>query len=167
MTVHSELHTSFPIMNITHITSDIVKVDRTFHKASYKDSYTPIFEPNWTLQNDSNGSVIEVDIPGVAKTNIDIEVNGRTVTVVGKRYIESGTKAIKITYDAVKDTSRGTQVNKDKENRAKNLLLQYHLRFCLGDDADGRKMACKSYRNGVLMITVPKRKQDPNYKITV
>ena len=45
----------------------------------------PEFSPKVDVQEDGNKFVIEVDLPGVDAGNVDVKVDGRDVTISGKR----------------------------------------------------------------------------------
>lgn len=148
------------MMDMTSLAADMADVDRMFGKTTDNATGTPVVEPSYRLQYGNNGAVLEVELPGVDKADIEIEVKERVLNIVGKRYYEESL----VRGEHVANTK---ETKKEDEVIEKKLRLQYRLRLHLGADSDGNKMACKSYKDGLLILTLPSHKKDPVHKITV
>lgn len=135
-------------------------IDRMIAKTVEETTEVPIAEPSYALNICSNGNVLEVELPGVEKADIDIEVKDRTLIIVGKRYDEGRTTV-------PESSANVNEKRNDMETGNKQLRFQYHLRFRLRGVADGTKVECKSFKNGVLILTLPKLTDDLVRKIAV
>ena len=95
------------------------------------------------MREDEKAYVISVDLPGVSKKDIDLQVSGNRIVVSAERKDETQTK--------------------EKNERS---YSRYQQSFMLPDDADLEKISASS-ANGVLTVTVPKSAQKASRKIEV
>ena len=81
---------------------------------------------------------IEVDLPGVDKKDIDIDIQDNTLVISGERKL--------------KDESKD-----DEYYKIESVYGKFERRFTLPEDADVAKIDAKSV-DGVLEVKIPKKK---------
>lgn len=114
------------------------------------------------MQSDDKGTTLEVEVPGVQKDNLSIEVNNRILTISGKRlFYTSEYQEPEGPSDQVKETSQQTNESERKER------LTYLLKMRLGTDADVDNISCVSYKDGILALRVPVSEKESVRKITL
>lgn len=148
--------------------SEIYDSDREIH------NYTAgvvISEPKYQLilaRDDIY--VLEVELPGVDKCNIEIEVSNRSVNIKGWAFLKD------MIVSKIQDKERGIEgilqsneswKNIDRIAGNKQLRWKYHLLFMLPDLVDERQVDCKSYENGVLLLSLPMEKNSNRRKVPV
>ena len=129
----NNLNTGLPMMN---------QLDDLFDSMIYK---TLERNQNWTpevsvFENDKLYTVM-LDIPGVEKKDVNIEVEGSSLIVSGKRE-ESNEKDMSIYYS---------------QTRYGN----FSRTFNLPEEINVEKIGAK-YKNGTLILTLPKMKKNKN-----
>ncbi len=104
--------------------------------------------PKVDIKEEEKEFVVFADIPGVDPNDIDIEMDGNTLTVKGER-------------------------KSDKEEKSKNYYRlerttgKFYRQFTLPESVDSAKISAKT-KNGVLAIHLPKAEEGKNYrKITI
>ena len=95
------------------------------------------------VEEKDDGYVIEADLPGASKENIDIEMN-------------EGKLTIGVKYDEVKDESEPEHNYIHKERRHCSMVRGAYLK-----DAASEGITAK-LENGVLIVEVPKKSPDAN-----
>lgn len=119
---------------------------RNLEKREAQDlSATPLVPPVDVIE-DKDGITLRADLPGVAKENLSIGVDGDTLTVEG--IVSLGETAnLKPVYAEVR-------------------VAQYKRSFVLSRDLDTEKIDA-SLVNGVLSLRIPKREQARPRRIEV
>lgn len=105
-------------------------VDKTIFRAN------AAFEPNISINQKDNAYIVKADLPGMDKSSINIEVNGKALTISGERK-EEETKQDKGFYR--QELSYGS----------------FSRSIVLPEDAKTNQIASE-YKNGVLTITIPR-----------
>ena len=90
---------------------------------------------------------IELDLPGVKDSDLDVELEGKVLTLTATR------------SQRWSDDEAGTQ-------RQERHLGAYRRTFTLGDSIDTEHIDAK-LEDGVLLLTLPKREKERARKITV
>lgn len=91
--------------------------------------------PAVDIWEDAEGIVVKADLPGVAKENLSIGIDGETLTIEGGMTLGEPSK-LQDVYAEVR-------------------VAQYRRSFILGRDLDSEKIAA-SFANGVLELRIPK-----------
>lgn len=108
------------------------------------------WSPKVDIKEEKDEFVVYADIPGVDPKNIDIDIEGNTLTVKGERQTQ--------------------KEEKDKANnyyRVERTYGKFYRQFTLPENIDGDKITAQS-KHGVLAIHLPKAKEVTNQrKITV
>ena len=97
------------------------------------------FIPAVNTREGDDAYYIEVDLPGVKKEDINIDVHDNILTVNGERKLEEERKD-------------------DEFYRVESLYGKFERSFTLPEDVDSDKIEAKD-ENGVLLITIPKAQQ--------
>ncbi|BFI73333.1 hypothetical protein YN1_3200 [Nanoarchaeota archaeon] len=128
-----------------------MKLMKRLMKNAYKNLYKSIGfeyeEPLMDLIDQGDKYVIELDLPGVDKKDIDISVIDHSIKIVAKRKIE----------------------NKEKGEgyiRAERIFSGYQRIINLPEDADVDSIKAK-YENGVLRIEVNKKPGSQGKKVNI
>jgi HSP20 family protein len=96
------------------------------------------FSPRLDLSEEGDAFVVRVDIPGAEKSDIELKVEERTLTISGKR------------EEAVEEEDRDKGFLR-RERRSG----EFRRTLALPEDVDPSSVTAK-FRNGVLEVTVPK-----------
>lgn len=118
---------------------DILKRD---HRASQEAALVPPVD----IVEDENGITLEADMPGVAKEDLSIRVDGDTLTLEGEVKLGES-QAIEGVYAEVR-------------------VARYRRSFVLSRDLDTDKVEA-SMKNGVLRLRLAKREQAKPRRIEV
>jgi HSP20 family protein len=102
--------------------------------------------PTVDITEDSEGITLKADLPGVARENLDVSVEGDTLTIEGR--VRLG--------EAASMRSVYAEVSVDRYRRS----------FLLSRDLDTARIDAQ-VRGGVLTLTVPKREQAKPRRIEV
>jgi HSP20 family molecular chaperone IbpA len=102
--------------------------------------------PPVDIFEDADGITLTADLPGVAKENLSIGVEGETLTIEGTVSLEA--------------PARMTDVY------AEIRVAQYKRSFALARDLDTERIDA-NLRNGVLTLRIPKREQAKPRRIAV
>jgi len=96
------------------------------------------FIPAINTREEDNAYVIEVDLPGVDKKDIDIDIKDNTLVISGERKMKEESK-------------------EDDYYKVESVYGTFERSFTLPEDADVDKIDAKSV-DGVLEVTIPKKK---------
>lgn len=106
---------------------------------------TPLVPPVDILE-DKDGITLRADLPGVARENLVIDVDGETLTIEGAVNLGE-TAGIKPVYSEIR-------------------VAQYRRSFVLGRDLDATRIEA-FLRDGVLTLRVPRSEQSKPRRIEV
>jgi len=99
------------------------------------DDFT--FSPDLDLRDDGNAYVVRMDLPGADKPEVNVEVEGTTLKVTGKR------------DETIKEEDKGKVLRNERREGAFERSIQ------LPGEVKAEEVVAK-YENGVLTITLPK-----------
>ena len=103
--------------------------------------------PKADILDDGDGFVVSVELPGVSKKNLDIDLRSDRLTVRGKKDVENREESdgyVKV------ERSRGS----------------FERSFFLGDKIDTENIKAE-HRDGVLRLTLPRKREEAPKKIEV
>jgi len=103
---------------------------------SSDDSKRVDFIPSVNTREADDAYYIEVDLPGVKKENISIDVKDNILTISGERVVEEKRKD-------------------DEFYRVESVYGKFARSFTLPEDVDSDKIEAKA-ENGVLVVKIPK-----------
>ena len=123
------------------------RFDRFLDEA-FPRNFTPQeFSPNAEIEETENGYLVAVDIPGVKKENIHLEVTGNYLVITGERKSER---------DETKGSVHFTERSYGKFERA----------FELSSEVDSEKVEA-AYQDGVLKVAIPKAEKAKKKQIQI
>ncbi|KAI0562371.1 Small heat shock protein HSP20 [Gracilaria domingensis] len=123
-----------------------------------KPTATELSPAAYTRQANENETVLQVDLPGVDKEHVSVEVKGHKLTVTGKR---------------LRFANDSAEKKKDKESSDGDTVMEnqtpvvYKRTFTLARSVDVEAVKAESFENGVLTLVLPKKEQAQPRKIAV
>ncbi len=102
------------------------------------------FTPSVNTREDEKAYYIEVDLPGVKKEDIKVDVKDNILTVSGERKLKE-------------------EVKEEDYYKIETTIGKFTRSFTLPEDADVEHIDAKS-ENGVLEIVIPKVKKEESVK---
>ena len=135
-----------------------------------------VMQPGYSTTEDKNGTWVEVELPGVRKEDISVDVKGRVLTIEGHRTIHENTFRAATECDGVKTgeaaeqctSPSGVQLNEDVGNKPTSAASdpkqisssakrrrQFKVKLEVGRNTDMDQMRCVSYMDGVLVLFAP------------
>ncbi len=102
------------------------------------------FTPSVNTREDEKAYYIEVDLPGVKKEDIKVDIKDNTLTISGERKFKD-------------------EVKEDDYYKIETSIGKFSRTFTLPEDADVENIDAKS-ENGVLDIVIPKVKKEESVK---
>ncbi|KAI0559428.1 HSP 20 HSP20 [Gracilaria domingensis] len=105
--------------------------------------------PNYRYHRATDGLRLEIELPGVAKEHIEIEINGSTLSITGQRF--KAETAISEDQNGGDEQKEGKDITMADKSIVKHV---YKLRVKVGDNVDKDNVKAE-HRNGVLNMYVP------------
>lgn len=105
------------------------------------------FTPTVNTREGDYAYHIEVDLPGVKKEDIHVEVKDNRLTISGERKTKE-------------------EVNEESYHRIESSYGKFERSFTLPEDVDAENVDA-SCDNGVLEVVLPKKERSPSKKILV
>jgi HSP20 family protein len=106
---------------------------------------------NWNpavdVMEDDNNMIVKAELPGVEKDKINVELNGRMLTIKGERSAETETK-------------------EEKYYRKESMYGQFERSVALPAEVDPESIKAR-YKDGILTVQVPKPEDAKPKKISV
>lgn len=106
-----------------------------------------VLSPKADIFDDGQNFIVSVELPGVSKEDLDIDLGNNRLTVKGKKEFEN--KEEKDGYLKI-ERSRGL----------------FERSFFLDDKVDAESIKA-DYKDGVLRLTLPRKREEPSKKIEV
>ena len=105
------------------------------------------WHPRVDIYEEENAIVLEAELPGVEKDNIDVDVKDGVLTLKGER-------------------SSDSEIKEDSFYRRERCFGSFERRFNLPENVDPDKITA-DYKDGVLKVGVPKPEEVKPKQITV
>ena len=106
-----------------------------------------IWSPAVDVYEDQDAIVIKADLPGMNQEEIEVEMNGDTITLQGERKFED-------------------EARRDKYVRVERQYGDFQRSFTIGVPIEADKIKA-TYRNGILELTIPKAETTKPKKVQV
>ncbi len=137
--------------------NDVALLDSIFNTGLLDSFPTFSFQkqtylPRTDIKEDNSGYTIELDLPGRTKKDISIEIDHNILTIYSK--IEDNKK-----------NKKETDQNTTWIVRERN-VSSFSRRFSLPDDIENDKISA-SFKNGILMISIPRSEKTAPRKIAI
>lgn len=121
--------------------------DQFFDRTRGDQGTSAVWSPQTDLVESDEDFQIRLDVPGMTKDDIDVNIQNRTLTVSGER------------------TSERTDEDEDYV-RVERAFGTFHRTFTLPDAVDEENIEA-TYDEGVLTISVPKTEESTRRKIEI
>jgi HSP20 family protein len=115
------------------------------YEAAESDAWN--WQPVVDVYEKDDNIIIKADLPGVDKKNINVDLNGRVLTLSGERAEEK-------------------EANEDKCYRKERSYGKFVRTFKLATDVQPDKINA-TYKDGVLHVTIPKSEANKPKQITI
>lgn len=106
-----------------------------------------VWSPSVDIFEDSDVIVIRADLPGIKQEEIDIEMNGDTLTIRGERKFDD-------------------EAHRDSYIRVERQYGEFQRSFTIGIPIEADRVKA-SYRNGMLELSIPKAEVSKPKKVLV
>lgn len=116
--------------------------------------------PNYQVRSTEDEAFLDIEMPGVSKENISVEVHDRRLTIHGTRFHHE-TSVVK-TEDV--DVEKEDQDAKKTEPKP---FLVYFLDMRIRNDTDPEKLHCYSCKDGLLVLRTVSASKQPPRKIAI
>lgn len=103
--------------------------------------------PSVDIMEKDGNLILRAEIPGIDEKDIELKLEGKTLTLKGERKMESEDK-------------------KGKYHRVESFYGSFNRSFRLPDTADAEKVHAE-YKNGVLTVTIPQKPEAQPREIPV
>ena len=128
------------------------RADRMFNDFFYPSrSMQMSKDSSWTprvdIYEDEDAIVLKAELPGVEKDNIVVDVEGRVLTLKGKRLSDN-------------------EVKEESYYRRERTFGSFERRFNLPDHVEPEKITA-DYKDGILKLGIPKPEENKPRQITV
>jgi len=121
--------------------------DRFFDRAGSEDGTSAVWAPQTDLMETDDAFQLRLDVPGMSKDDIEVNLQNGTLTVSGERTSER--------------TDEG-----EEYVRVERAFGTFHRTFTLPDAVDEKNIKA-TYKNGVLSIHVPKTEESTRRQIEI
>lgn len=135
-----------PLGPTTSISSEIDRMFDSLFAPSCAGAYTSVF-PAFNIAEDDKAFFIEAELPGFASPDLDIEVQGDTVTLRGKRAQASEQASLTV-------------------HRRERWSGEFERSVTLPSDVDAEAVTA-TLSQGVLRVTLPKSERARARRVTV
>eukprot|EP00177_Eucheuma_denticulatum_P002767 GFKZ01004978.1.p1 GENE.GFKZ01004978.1~~GFKZ01004978.1.p1 ORF type:complete len:168 (-),score=13.20 GFKZ01004978.1:852-1355(-) len=118
--------------------------NESHHRSSRSSSLTR--KPSYTYRRSKEGAFLEVELPGVAATDINVSVKSHNLVIKGTRYRRQPGSC------AWKEASRKERKHGQSD---KVVDINYSLTLRLGDTADLENVEANACGDGLLAVHIP------------
>ena len=127
---------------------ELKELERKIYNTLPAENAITTFTPSVNTREDEKGYYIEVDLPGVKKEDINIDLNDKILTISGERKFKE-------------------EVKKENYYKIETNFGKFERSFSIPEDADIDNIEAKS-ENGVLEVFIPKiKKETPKKRIEI
>lgn len=141
-----------------------------------------VVTPTYNVRTDGSDTHVQVEMPGVSKDDVSVEVHRRTMTITGTRYEKAsvvhqsrqvaeangkanGTRAEEGGAGVVADAAGDKAETSKTETAGKKAVRTFKLKLKLGASVDEDGVHFESYEDGVLMLRVCEKAEEAPRKI--
>ncbi len=120
---------------------------KSVSRGGEEDLESSVWVPAVDIRETDEGYILKVDLPGMKKEDIQVDISDNTLTIKGERKIESEAK-------------------KEDYVRIERIYGAFSRSFALPPNVDASKIKAK-YENGVLELVLPKKEEAKPKKINI
>ena len=133
----------------------------------------PHREPNYSLTEHNQAAYLEVELPGVAKENVKLDLSGNRMVLTAKRFGQS--VAPKNEFSEKPNTANVEHESNEDDGQEKGTKtadtpkpsVLYELRLRIGNRYDLERIEASMEGNGLLKLRIPTRKPDTPRSIEI
>lgn len=133
-----------------------------------------IRSPNYTTTMSNGVAILTVELPGVRKDCLDLNLKDNVISVLGKRPVTEDSNFAGVSPGNIQDTPNSSQdENRDSplakkagQEHVQEKVITYSAKFKLvyDVDVDGIKA---DFKDGLLKMKVPRKKESESRKLLV
>lgn len=119
-------------------------------------------QPAFSQRSSPEGVRLEVELPGVAKEDVKIELKDNKLTVAGSRFGDDMAPSPPEREEEAYSAEEHEKVETEKENSVPKRAVEtmYELKIRLGTKVDENAVKAESYSNGILVVSIPFKKME-------
>ncbi|MDY0131107.1 MAG: Hsp20/alpha crystallin family protein [Desulforegulaceae bacterium] len=140
-----------PIRNVVSLQDRINRMfDDAFSRmepSEMEEGSMGAWRPSTDIYETENSIIIEAELAGLKKEDVDVEVNDNVLSIKGEKKTE-------------------TEENNENYYRRERVSGKFHRAFTLPMDVDVEKISAK-FKDGVLVLDIPKPEEKKPKKINV
>lgn len=136
----------------------------------------PTVEPSYTYESDSHLAHFEIELPGVAKEDISVDINAHKLIVKGNRFKkqyatevpnqQENCADVKVMEQEEQDAQQTMQVEEEATPERKPKLI-YLLEARIGHGADMDAIQAKHCGDGILTVLIPMKVEKQARRIAI
>lgn len=126
---------------------------------AYCGNYRTSYVPNVDIKEEKNAYNLEMDLPGRAENDIDVQVDKNVLTISSKKEEKVEEKSEDAKKDAESDKKEQENAKKSEEPKwllRERTVSEFSRSFSLPEDADSENISA-SFKNGVLNVSIPRK----------
>ncbi|CAN8073905.1 unnamed protein product [Agarophyton chilense] len=117
--------------------------------------------PNYEYHREQNKIHLEVELPGVQKEHIEVEMRGSNLCITGRRFKSTG-----LIVEEQKDSTAQNGTNGVKTGEGKKVSMVYVLQVKVGDKVDESAIKAEN-KDGILKMMIPLKTETGARKIAI
>lgn len=153
------------LYNATPLSMLLEDLNRSIHRAS--NGHNPkVAQPLYRTSSSAGGDMIEVELPGVDKSNVSLDMKGETLHIVAKRMTSNSGAQVATGKQIGGGPEQDASVDSGKKEsgEGEKVEVEYVVRFNVGKRADTDRVSA-NMKNGLLHVVVPaKSPQKPEVR---
>ncbi|PXF48861.1 15.4 kDa class V heat shock protein [Gracilariopsis chorda] len=110
--------------------------------------------PNYEYNRDKDNFHLQVELPGVAKEHIEVEMNSGNLTITARRFRSSPAQPVSQEPDQSTENTGENDANKTRSLKPSHV---YKMQVKIGNNVDEEGIKAE-YNHGVLELIIPQRK---------
>jgi len=126
---------------------------------------TPVRQPTYSFERDSSETRYEIELPGVRKDSVSLDVKERTLVLTADRFRSVPSKKTSVSLLEDRPAS-GAQGPQNEQNEGMKPTLKYRLVLRL-DHTDDSEAISAVFEHAVLIVRVPIKEQPEPRKIEI
>ncbi|CAN8071891.1 unnamed protein product [Agarophyton chilense] len=117
--------------------------------------------PNYEYHREQDKILLEVELPGVQKEQVGVEMRGSNLCISGRRFKASG-----LFVEEHKDDAADNGGTDSKVEEGKSASMIYELQVKVGDSVDENRIKAE-HKDGLLKMMIPLKTHPGSRKIAI
>lgn len=132
----------------------VLRLADRIHAARPNTDTTTYHVPNYEYQRDNNNFNLQVELPGVAKEHIEVEMNSGNLILTARRFRPSQGRPVSEDPEQSTEDNGKNDANTSQTEKPSRV---YKLRVKVGRDVEEEGIKAE-YNHGILSMSIPLRK---------